>query len=114
MGGILIRDHCGDLITALAVNLGKCSVIKAELWAIHLTTTRAKSRGFLLVEIDTDWSQLKVNMIQKGVSLYHPCHAIVSEILEVLIAFQNYGIRHIYREANFPAVCWCPFQMGYL
>lgn len=70
--GGLIRNDWGHFIVGFAANVGHCTIVKAELWAILHVTQLAINRGFKKFEIEID-SQLVVQFISKGVSQHHPC-----------------------------------------
>ncbi|KAK8993536.1 hypothetical protein V6N11_033631 [Hibiscus sabdariffa] len=53
IGGV-IRDKNGDWIVGFTRPVGRCSVLLAELWALHDMLARAWSFGFRRVVIETD------------------------------------------------------------
>ncbi|CAN1775820.1 Putative ribonuclease H protein At1g65750 [Linum perenne] len=97
-GGI-IRNSEGRGLTAFTLNLGQCSITRAEIRGAIAGLEMAWNFGFRIVELQID-SQAVVSLLTApGV----PEHQHASEVLH----FQNLckrdwrvNIRHIYREAN--------------
>lgn len=79
-GGI-IRDYTGNDIFSFAKDIGDCSVVIAELWAIYFGIKTAWDRGFknLMVEFD---SQVAISLLNKGCDPSHPCAQMVRNVLD--------------------------------
>lgn len=60
--------------------MGLFSIVKAEFWAIKHTLNLASTRGFEHVEVELD-SQMAIHMLEHGTQPYHPCNALVMDIL---------------------------------
>ena len=49
--GGLIRDFCGKWLGGFVVNIGHCTVTKAELWAVYHGLLLAWDKGFKNLEV---------------------------------------------------------------
>ncbi|KAL2317104.1 hypothetical protein Fmac_030980 [Flemingia macrophylla] len=80
-GGV-IRDAWGKFICTFVANLGRCSVLKDELWAMfHGLKLLSKKRIYGKVELESD-SILVVRMLNEGYLQPHPCYGLINMILE--------------------------------
>lgn len=63
-GGI-VRDHASAFCFAFSCNLGECTVLAAELWAILYGVYFAWARGFRSIFIESD-SLIAITLLNKG------------------------------------------------
>ncbi|CAN1729404.1 Putative ribonuclease H protein At1g65750 [Linum perenne] len=98
-GGIL-RDCQGQCIQAFSINLGVCSITRAEIRGALEGIRRAWADGFRKVEVRMD-SQAAIAILTDSKQSIEHQHAL--EVLE----FRNWvdkdwelRLKHVYREAN--------------
>lgn len=84
---------------AFACNLGKCSVLEVELWAILYGVRFTWVRGYRNILIESD-SQFAINLLDKGCSPHHLAYALVHRIQQLIGHVPNIHYAHILREAN--------------
>lgn len=77
-GGIL-RSDSGNFVFDFTVNLGPCSVMEAELWAILNGLKLAKDKGFDKIQLETN-SLAAMRIIQMDCSPLHPSFILIEEI----------------------------------
>ncbi|CAN1818919.1 Putative ribonuclease H protein At1g65750, partial [Linum perenne] len=115
-GGIL-RDCQGKCIHAFAINLGVCSITRAEIRGALEGIRRAWAEGFRKVEVRMDSQAAIAILTDSNQSIEHQ-HAL--EVLE----FRNWvdkdwelRLKHVYREGNqaadFPANLGHSLPRGY-
>lgn len=97
-GGV-VRNDSGKFCFAFSCNLGECSVLASELWAILYGARLAWERGFQNIIIESD-SLLAINLLKNGCSSRHPCYALVHQIMQVIGGVPTIRSHHILREAN--------------
>ncbi|RZB64207.1 hypothetical protein D0Y65_040669 [Glycine soja] len=73
-------DHFGSFVFAITYNLGFCSVLEAELWAIYhgLKIIRDKA---IVVESD---SSLAVQMLNDGCSRQHSSYLLANKVVSLV------------------------------
>nr|KYP55631.1 Putative ribonuclease H protein At1g65750 family [Cajanus cajan] len=101
--GGLIRDPDGRCIMAFSRKLDRCSVIKAELWAITqgLRLIHLKKLGtHILIESN---SLEAITLLRNGCPRQNECFDIVQEISELAASCETVSYLHIGREANLVA-----------
>ncbi|CAN1187375.1 Putative ribonuclease H protein At1g65750 [Linum perenne] len=98
-GGIL-RDEAGRGIEAFAINLGNCSITRAEIRGALHGIRLAWLRGFRKVEVQIDSQAVVAILLDTSTTLVHQ-HAIeVLEFRDWLEKDWELKVKHIYREAN--------------
>ncbi|CAN1186613.1 Putative ribonuclease H protein At1g65750 [Linum perenne] len=97
--GGLIRDELGRCSCAFTINLGICSITRAELRGIAAGLQLAWDAGHHQVAVQTD-SQAVIRLIwEEGV----PSHQHASEVIGIRDLLQRewvVTISHVFREAN--------------
>ncbi|CAN1181547.1 Putative ribonuclease H protein At1g65750 [Linum perenne] len=97
-GGI-IRDHNGRGLVAFTMNLGRCTVTRAELRGAITGLELAWAYGFRKIALQLD-SRAAVAILSQGEA---PTHQLATEVLafrELRSRDWQVEIRHVYREAN--------------
>ncbi|CAN1810688.1 Putative ribonuclease H protein At1g65750 [Linum perenne] len=97
--GGLIRDSLGRCTSAFALNLGSCSITRAEIRGILAGLIMAWDAGFRKVAVQSD-SQVAISLLLNGDV---PTHHHAGEIMLIRSLLQrDWSVRvaHIYREAN--------------
>ncbi|CAN1182797.1 Putative ribonuclease H protein At1g65750, partial [Linum perenne] len=97
--GGLIRDHQGRCLAAFTMNLGKCSITRAELRGAVSGLQLAWERGYHKIQLQLD-SQCVVQLLQ-GDDLEDHAHATTFITARELLR-RNWEVQilHIYRESN--------------
>nr|KYP57512.1 Putative ribonuclease H protein At1g65750 family [Cajanus cajan] len=101
-GGV-VRDSEGRFIIAFSKNLGRCSIIQSELWALLLGLRLIQNHhlgGQISIESD---SKEAVKLIEEGCNRGHPCYDLVKSINDLTLHFSFFSYSHIAREANLVA-----------
>ncbi|CAN1154137.1 Putative ribonuclease H protein At1g65750, partial [Linum perenne] len=97
--GGLIRDYQGRCLAAFTINLGKCSITRAELRGVVSGLQLAWERGYRKIQLQLD-SQCVVQLLQ-GEGLDDHAHAAtISTATELLRRDWEVHIIHVYRESN--------------
>ncbi|KAK8512446.1 hypothetical protein V6N12_075025 [Hibiscus sabdariffa] len=94
----LLRDDCGDWVVSFTRPVGRCSVLVAELWALHDMLHCAWDRGFPKVLIESDC--LEVIRILQQTSPSLSSTSLVASILRLTEYGWELVIRHVPREGN--------------
>ncbi|CAN1766325.1 Putative ribonuclease H protein At1g65750, partial [Linum perenne] len=100
--GGLIRDCEGKLVTAFAINLGSCSIMRAEIRGIVEGMRLAWERGIRKLSIQTD-SRAAVALLTAEDDRLHRHASLVQLFHELRMRDWDVKIHHIYREANYAA-----------
>ncbi|CAN1274277.1 Putative ribonuclease H protein At1g65750 [Linum perenne] len=101
-GGI-VRDNEGRGLLAYSMNLGICSITRAELRGALEGIKRAWEAGYRRVEIQSD-SKAAIDILTDNSAVISHSHALeVLEFRDWLRRDWEIKIRHVYREANFAA-----------
>lgn len=95
----MFKNHCGAMIFSFAHNIGFCSVVKIELWAIYHKINIARQRGFREFEVESN-SYVAINLVHDGCCITHPCSSIVQSIQEFVLKGGVFSWSHAMREAN--------------
>lgn len=102
------RTHTGGFCFAFTCNLGDCSVLMAELWAILYGVRFVWARGYRNIIMKSD-SQLALGLLLNGCPPRHPAYAIVHEIKQIVGHANTICYGHTLREANQVADCLAKF-----
>jgi ribonuclease HI len=97
-GGV-IRDAMGRWIVGFALNIGICTSVGAELWAITNGLKLAWSKGFRKIILESD-SSLAVDLITKNKIFIDKNYNLIMQARELLAKEWDIQVRHVYREAN--------------
>ncbi len=89
----------GNWIGGFARFLGNCSSLLAELWALKDGLFLAKNLGFvsICIEVDVEMIVLLLNCTTSVNLIMEP---LLSYCKNLLQAFTNPVVKHVYREAN--------------
>ncbi|KAL4378692.1 hypothetical protein GQ457_02G015700 [Hibiscus cannabinus] len=101
----VMRDSNGDCQFEFMLNLGCCSIMLAELWAIHDMFLHSWRLGFRRIEIETN--NFEAVRILKGFSTALSGHSIVTSIKELLAFDWKVSVQHIYSQ-KFSDWCYSP------
>ncbi|CAN1331699.1 Putative ribonuclease H protein At1g65750 [Linum perenne] len=114
--GGLIRDEFGHCVAAFTMNIGRCSITRAELRGAIRGLQTAWELGLTKVELQVDSSAIVQLVEEEG----EPTHQHAMEVLEFrdLVARDwDVRLRHVYREGNhaadFLAGIGFSFPVGY-
>ncbi|CAN1743013.1 Putative ribonuclease H protein At1g65750 [Linum perenne] len=100
--GGLIRDSEGKLVTTFAINLGSCSIMRAEIRGIVEGMRLAWESGIRKLSIQTD-SRAAVALLTAVDDRPHRHASLVQQFHELRMRDWEVKIHHIYREANYAA-----------
>ncbi|CAN0906439.1 Putative ribonuclease H protein At1g65750 [Linum grandiflorum] len=95
-GGV-IRDDRGSLVKAFTMNLGCCSIARAEMRGIVEGLKLAWSLGIRRIRVQSD-SAAAIAILSNGSSLDHQYAILVMQYQE--LCQWEVTLHHIYREAN--------------
>ncbi|KAJ1421648.1 Ribonuclease H-like superfamily [Sesbania bispinosa] len=77
--GAVFRDHSRAFKGAFSCNIGPCSILMAELWAISHAIKLASAKGYQRIWIESD-SKISIEFINNGVFPCHQCSSIIKDI----------------------------------
>ncbi|CAN1155888.1 Putative ribonuclease H protein At1g65750, partial [Linum perenne] len=97
--GGLIRDHQGRCLAAFTMNLGKCSITKAELRGAVSGLQLACERGYRKIQLQLD-SQCAVQLLQGDDLEDHAHEATIITARLLLRSKWEVNILHVYSESN--------------
>ncbi|CAN1161707.1 Putative ribonuclease H protein At1g65750 [Linum perenne] len=97
-GGV-IRDDQGRFVLAFSSNLGSCSIVRAEIWAILEGMVLAWDKGIRKLRIQTD-SVSAVQLLTDMRGLLHKHSNLVNLFQDYKSRPWEVSIEHIFREAN--------------
>ncbi|CAN1189870.1 Putative ribonuclease H protein At1g65750, partial [Linum perenne] len=100
--GGLIRDCRGNFISSFTINLGTCSIMRAELRGIIEGMNLAWESGIRKLCIQTD-SRAAMSILSCANACLNRHTSLVQQFHELESRDWDIQIRHIYREANFAA-----------
>ncbi|CAN1171504.1 Putative ribonuclease H protein At1g65750, partial [Linum perenne] len=100
-GGV-IRSSEGRYLHAFCTNLGKCSIMRAELRGLNIGLNMAWEHGFRKVSARVD-SQAILSLVRTDEDATHQHVVDISDLRELLQRDWEVTITHIYREGNFAA-----------
>ncbi|KAJ8765179.1 hypothetical protein K2173_011439 [Erythroxylum novogranatense] len=101
-GGGLIRNSSGHWVGGFVSNLGRCPILRAEIWSIFHGLEYALSINARNILIKSD-NAIAVDMINDVASPSASCLSLVRQIRQLLNAFDSAHLSHIHREGNFVA-----------
>ncbi|KAL4385529.1 hypothetical protein GQ457_15G002390 [Hibiscus cannabinus] len=96
--GTAFRDDRGEWLFGSTRFIGRCSLLVAELWAIHEGLMHAWSRGYRRVELESD-SLKAVRLVLSNSPEVTVCGLVLS-IKGWLSKVWQVRIQHVYREGN--------------
>jgi len=81
VAGRVLRDFQGKVLFSFAANIGFCSLLHVEFWAIYMGVSVAWNREFrgILIEFDSI-------ALRKGCDPHHPCFSLVQSIKSFYVA----------------------------
>ena len=97
-GGVL-RDQMGSWIRGFARNIGICSSVTAELWAIYEGLLLTWDKGFRKVVLESD-SRVAVGFITGDNVRVDKNYNLIMQIKNMVSREWEVEILHVYREAN--------------
>ncbi|XP_021836027.1 uncharacterized protein [Spinacia oleracea] len=97
--GIIIRDNIGQPITAYTYNLGHSQAFMAEASDLHKGIQEAKRLNIRRLYIEGD-NLLIINSVKGIWSTPWKLHNIINDIKSLLLTFDIWEIKHIFRETN--------------
>ncbi|RYR06915.1 hypothetical protein Ahy_B05g074232 [Arachis hypogaea] len=100
-GGVF-RDSAERYLKGFSGNLGNCSIMHAELWAIIHGLTIATTNGYQNLVVESD-SAAAINFIKDGSSPGHYCALLIQDIRILAARLQQVSWMHVLREANMVA-----------
>ncbi|CAN1781286.1 Putative ribonuclease H protein At1g65750, partial [Linum perenne] len=100
-GGV-IRDDSGRFVSAFSMNLGSCSIMRAELRSIVEGTKRAWNLGIRNLRIQSD-SAAAVRMLTSPDYVSNQHDSLIQQFVELSSRDWRITVQHIYRKANFAA-----------
>ncbi|CAN1314879.1 Putative ribonuclease H protein At1g65750 [Linum perenne] len=98
--GGLLRDMEGNCLRAYAVNLGVCSITRAEIRGALEGIRRAWMEGFRKVEVQMDSQAAMAILLDSRPSIDHHHALEVFEFRDWMNKDWELWLKHIYREAN--------------
>ncbi|CAN1824961.1 Putative ribonuclease H protein At1g65750 [Linum perenne] len=101
--GGLFRDSDGRCLAAYAMNLGSCTIARAEIRGALEGIKRAWEAGYCKLEVQLDSKAAVAILSNKRLEITHGHAVEVLEFREWLGRDWELTIRHVYREANFAA-----------
>ncbi|CAN1748538.1 Putative ribonuclease H protein At1g65750 [Linum perenne] len=101
--GGLIRDSEGRCLDAYTVNLGICSITRAEIRGAIEGIRRAWRAGYRRLEVQLDSSAAVAILLNQETSLAHQYALEVWEFRDLIQREWTVNVRHVYREANHAA-----------
>ncbi|CAN1853507.1 Putative ribonuclease H protein At1g65750, partial [Linum perenne] len=100
-GGIL-RTYLGHPVSTFAANLGRCSIMRAELRAAEIELMIAWDKGYKKVHLQLD-SLAAVQILSKADNTDHQHGSLACQFFEMILWDWEVSIEHIFRESNFLA-----------
>ena len=99
-GGVIIRDHRGGLVSAMAMNIGVCHAFKAEVMALLKGLELARELKISKLQIQLD-NLACVQMLQARDSGRNECTHLLRQCIQIIQCDDwEVQIRHVYREGN--------------
>lgn len=95
----VFRNHFGNVIFAYSFDIGSCSVLIAETWAILIGIQTAQSHGFKRFIEESD-SLLAIQQLPSECPDHHPCYSIWQSILEFSSRGRSFQWTHTLHEGN--------------
>ncbi|RYR05834.1 hypothetical protein Ahy_B06g085655 [Arachis hypogaea] len=100
-GGVF-RDSAGRYLKGFSGNLGNCSIMHAELWAIIHGLNIATRNGYQNLVVESD-SAAAIDFIKNGSFPGHHCAPLIQDIRVLAARIQQVSWVHVFREANMVA-----------
>ncbi|CAN1143084.1 Putative ribonuclease H protein At1g65750 [Linum perenne] len=100
-GGVL-RNYEGEILSAYTMNLGSCSITRAEIRGIVEGMNLAWERGVRHLAIQTD-SRCAVQILSNQNNVDHQHAGLVKLFTKLLERDWIVSLSHVYRESNFLA-----------
>ncbi|KAL6141172.1 hypothetical protein ACLB2K_059462 [Fragaria x ananassa] len=97
-GGI-IRDHNGDWLSGLSMNLGVGQVINDEARRMLSGLKLASNLNSRKLEVESD-SAIVAKLLIEGCPISHPLDSIINSCRHLINGFDEVQIRHIFRECK--------------
>ncbi|CAN1147579.1 Putative ribonuclease H protein At1g65750 [Linum perenne] len=97
--GGLIRNAAGHCVSAFSMNIGCCSITRAELRGAITGLRTAWDLGFRKVEVQVD-SMAVLALVNSAENPVHQHTLEVLDIHDLLRKDWEVKIRHVYREGN--------------
>ncbi|XVF16288.1 hypothetical protein REPUB_Repub10bG0018300 [Reevesia pubescens] len=95
----VIRDNKGAWLSGFSSNIGICSTITAELWAVYKGLHLCWDLGYKSVELETN-SMQAVNKITTTPSKYDTNGNLLVAIQDIMKRNWQCIVKHVYRKAN--------------
>ncbi|XP_038687586.1 uncharacterized protein LOC119986972 [Tripterygium wilfordii] len=99
VGGGLVRDVRGRWLIGFSINIGICSAVEAELWAVFEGLSLAWQNGFRKVFLETD-SLVVASWLQDGCVPNIPISNLIYKCCDLLKKDWEVNICHVLREGN--------------
>ncbi|CAI0551222.1 unnamed protein product [Linum tenue] len=97
--GGLIRDHTGRCLAAYAINLGSCSITRAELRGAIEGLQLAWDTGHRRARVELDYL-CAVQLLQSLDALDHQQTDIIQRFRELLTRQWEFVVSHVFGEGN--------------
>ncbi|RYQ96479.1 hypothetical protein Ahy_B08g092237 [Arachis hypogaea] len=97
-GGVF-RDSNGRFLKGFSCNLGNCSIMHAELWAVIHGLNIATTNGYQNLIVESDSAEA-INFINRGCRPTPPCAPLIQDIRVLTARIQKIAWLHSLREAN--------------
>ncbi|CAN1185483.1 Putative ribonuclease H protein At1g65750, partial [Linum perenne] len=98
--GGLLRDSSGNCLQAFTVNLGRCSITRAEICGALEGVRRAWDAGYRKIEVQMDSKMVMSILLNSEPGSSHQYTLEVLEFQEWLQRDWEVKVIHVYREAN--------------
>ncbi|CAN0898190.1 Putative ribonuclease H protein At1g65750 [Linum grandiflorum] len=95
----VIRTDTGRFVKAFALNLGSCSITRAEMRAIVDGLQLAWALSIRRIQVHSD-SMAAITILAKDSGLDHQHAALVLQFKEICSRQWEVNLSHIYREVN--------------
>ena len=95
----LIRDDMGRLVAGVAVNLGRCSALMAEIWGAWYALNLAWEKNIKKVILEMD-NFSTIQIFSKDKSSITVYHGMIMDIKRMFSLDWEVMIQHVYREGN--------------
>lgn len=86
-------------MTGFSINIGVCSVTKAELWGIYQGLLLAWEVGIRNILIEAD-SECAIQMVAKGCNTVNACYPLIRSTKGLMDRNWRVALHHVYRESN--------------
>ena len=98
-GGGLIKDDAGNWMVGFTINIGCCSTVEAELWAVIQGLKLAWDKGYRKVILLVD-SSVVVNWLNNRNCYHNSQSNLVAVCPDLLDQSWDVKVQHMYREGN--------------